>query len=259
MITATRTRARLLAISLLALLGLSLAGGSADAQIQPNHYKVYITAEQPPLNLTVQLIDQFTDPTTNPNFILERLTRFANPVSKNGEFIPDTTAHLTWWEIRGKEPGRLVVVDNQFGEQVLKTGDARYLLAPALKDPRPGAQRTTHENTRVLADSVLTHLRRMLNCWHEHAPAVPDYGIPSLSELVHSFPESIGLMQRAIRTTIEKYEPRLRRVRVVPVESDDDVLTLHFQISGDLVTSDEKAAIRLETRVDSNGRIELRQ
>ena len=102
------------------------------------------------------------------------------------------------------------------------------------------------------------HLRRMLNCWHGHAPAVPDYGIPTLSELVHSFPESISLMQRAIRTTIEKYEPRLRRVRVVPVESEDDILTLHFEISADLVTSDEKASIRLETRVDSNGRIELR-
>ena len=133
--TATSARARLLAISLLALLGLSLAGGSAQAQIQPNHYKVYITAEQPLVNLTVLLIDQFTTPTDNPLFVVERLTRFANPVSKNGEFVPDTTAHLTWWEIRGKELGRQVVVDNQFGEQVLITGDARYLLAPALKDP----------------------------------------------------------------------------------------------------------------------------
>ncbi len=97
----------------------------------------------------------------------------------------------------------------------------------------------------------------MLNCWHDHAPAVPDYGIPSISELVHSFPESIGFMQRAIRTTIEKYEPRLRRVRVIPVDSEDDILSLNFEISADLVTSDDKAAIRLETRVDSNGRVAL--
>ena len=39
---------------------------------------------------------------------------------------------------------------------------------------------------------------------------------------------------------------------------EDDPMNVHFDISGDLVTSDEKAAIRLETRVDSDGRVEVR-
>ena len=103
----------------------------------------------------------------------------------------------------------------------------------------------------------MRHLRRMLNTWHGQTLTLPDYGIPNLSELIHSFPESIGIMPRAIKHSIEEYEPRLRRARVRPVESEDDLLTLHFEISADLVTADEKASIRLDTRVDSKGRVQV--
>ena len=130
-------------------------------------------------------------------------------------------------------------------------------LLERIADPRAGEPRTVSESTQRIADSVLRHLRRMLNTWHGHTLTLPDYGIPNLSELVHSFPESIALMQRAIKRSIEEYEPRLRRVRVRPAQSEEDLLTLHFEISADLVTAGEKAAIRLDTRVDSVGRMQV--
>ncbi len=86
---------------------------------------------------------------------------------------------------------------------------------------------------------------------------MPDYGIPTLSEMVHSFPESTAILSRAIRQSIEKYEPRLKRVRVGISEIDDDPMNVHFDISADLVTADEKAAIRLQTRVDADGRVDI--
>ncbi len=131
-------------------------------------------------------------------------------------------------------------------------------LLERLADPRPGAPRTVAQNTDLLAESVLKHLRRMLNSWHGQTPTMPDYGIPTLSELVHSFPESNAILSKAIRLSIEKYEPRLRRIRVGICELDDDPLNVQFDISADLVTADEKAAIRLETRVDADGRVEVR-
>ncbi len=130
-------------------------------------------------------------------------------------------------------------------------------LLERLADPRPGAPRTVAQNTDLLADSVLAHLRRMLNCWHGQTPTMPDYGIPTLSEMVHSFPESTAILSRAIRQSIEKYEPRLKRVRVGISEIDDDPMNVHFDISADLVTADEKAAIRLQTRVDADGRVDI--
>jgi type VI secretion system protein len=131
-------------------------------------------------------------------------------------------------------------------------------LLERLADPRPGAPRTVAQNTDLLAASVLAHLRRMLNSWHGQTPTMPDYGIPTLSELIHTFPDSSVILSRAIRHSIEKYEPRLTRVRVAITEIDDDPMNVHFDISGDLVTADESAAIRLETRVDADGRVDVR-
>ena len=131
-------------------------------------------------------------------------------------------------------------------------------LLERLADPRSNAPRTVAQNTDLLADSVVKHLRRMLNSWHGQTPTMDDYGIPTLSELVHSFPESTAILSKAIRLSIEKYEPRLRRVRVAISDLDDDPMNVQFDISADLVTADEKAAIRLETRVDADGRVDVR-
>lgn len=131
-------------------------------------------------------------------------------------------------------------------------------LLQRLVDPRPDVPRTVAQNTNLLADSVLANLRRMLNTWHGQCLTIDDYGIPTLSELVHCFPETTAIMQKALKKTIEAYEPRLRRVRVKMNIVDDDPMNLHFEIDADLVTADEKAAIRLETKVDSDGRVTIR-
>ena len=63
------------------------------------------------------------------------LTHFANPVSKNGEEIVDKNAHLTWYKIRQEEeePERVVTFKNQFGRQVINTGQPVLLAVPAEK------------------------------------------------------------------------------------------------------------------------------
>ena len=45
------------------------------------------------------------------------LDKFANPVDKNGEGIPDTTLHQTWWEIDDPQPVRAVEMANQLGQR----------------------------------------------------------------------------------------------------------------------------------------------
>ena len=106
--------------------------------------------------------------------------------------------------------------------------------------------------------SIVQHLRKMLNSRQGHALAQMDYGIPDPSEVAHSFPDAIGKMQRAIRTCIEKYEPRLTGVKVIQVESGDDVLTLRYHITARLTDSKERVTVSFDTLVDSSGRIEVR-
>jgi type VI secretion system protein len=136
-------------------------------------------------------------------------------------------------------------------------GRERTLLERLL-DPEAEGARTIHENTGRLADSVLANLRHMLNSRQGSAPFDAEYGIPDLADIVHSFPDAIAGMRKAIKTAIERYEPRLRRVVVRPVETADDPLALHFEITGELVTEGEKASLWVETRIDSTGRVELK-
>ena len=63
---------------------------------------------------------------------------FANPVSKSGEPMYDHAAHLIWYDILDKrpEPTRVVEIQNQFGRERIKTGQATALLVPAEKYER---------------------------------------------------------------------------------------------------------------------------
>jgi len=128
-------------------------------------------------------------------------------------------------------------------------------LLERFRSPEPDSTRTIRENTGRLADSVMDNLRRLLNSLHGNSPIRQDYGIPPIVDLLHDFPDAIGGMRKAIKATIEKHEPRLKRVNVRHVESPDDPLGLHFEISAELVTEDEKATVQFSTRIDGLGHV----
>jgi type VI secretion system protein len=129
-------------------------------------------------------------------------------------------------------------------------------LLERFRDPEPETgSRTIHENTNRLAESVLRNLRRLLNSRHGVAQTRTDYGIPDMCDVLHNFPDAIAGMRKAIKTTIERYEPRLRRVNVKHVESPDDPQALHYEITAELVTEEEKASVWIETRIDGSGQV----
>ncbi len=118
--------------------------------------------------------------------------------------------------------------------------------------------RSIHEDPARRVESVLGNLRRVLNSRHGISPIASEYGIPDLSDVIHSFPEATAKLRAAIQTAIERYEPRLRRVRVRTVEMPDDPLSLRFEITAELVTDDAKSSIWFETRIDSHGEVSVR-
>src|SRR5688500_2646887 len=82
---------------------------------------------------------------------------------------------------------------------------------------------------------VLEHLSLMLNTRQGSALTCPDYGIVELSELLQDFPDALGVMQRAIKNSITKYEPRLKnvQVRAVQIGTAGD-LNAYFEITAQL-------------------------
>jgi type VI secretion system protein len=97
----------------------------------------------------------------------------------------------------------------------------------------------------------------MLNTRAGSSLTAPEYGIIELSELIHDFPNATGIMQRSIKSTIAKHEPRLRNIQVRSVESDvNDSMNVHFEITGQLVYPDgERQAVRFNTSVDESSNV----
>jgi len=112
-----------------------LCGGAGAQVFNENHYLVYNIDTPFPINMPLNLFDQF-GPYTGDLFVMDK---FANPVEKdiNGVITPiyDNTIHQTWWRIEDDpQLQRQVGFVNQFGNQDWFVGDGQYLVLPAWKD-----------------------------------------------------------------------------------------------------------------------------
>jgi type VI secretion system protein len=123
------------------------------------------------------------------------------------------------------------------------------------KDP---LKRKRGESATAL-DSIMRHLQRILNTKQGNVPIAPDFGLPDLTDLHQNHLDSLRWFERAIRQTIQKYEPRLKAIRVRFVPNEADPLSLSFQIVGKLVTEGHQDPVRFESVVGSDGRISIRR
>ena len=104
--------------------------------------------------------------------------------------------------------------------------------------------------------SILGNLRVLLNTRTGDAPAAPDFGVMDFCDVVHSMPNAGQYLQRSIRDTISKYEPRLRNVRVRMVPADDQ-LKLVFEISARLTSDRRRGLVRVRTELSPGGRVQV--
>jgi type VI secretion system protein len=120
--------------------------------------------------------------------------------------------------------------------------------------PRRGA-----EDPQKISDSVLEHLRRILNTRQGCVPIADDYGVPEFTEYMHLGAEAYREIEKILRNTIQKYEPRLKGVRVSFLPEEEDRLALHlqFHITAKL-SSDPRTQVRFETSIDGNGQVSLK-
>jgi type VI secretion system protein len=85
-----------------------------------------------------------------------------------------------------------------------------------------------------------------------------DYGIPDFTNFMSSFPETQRSLERSIRQTIQKYEPRLQGIRVSFLQEREDTLTLSFQIQARLVLPGQKEDVMFESVMDSGGKVKVK-
>ena len=105
------------------------------------------------------------------------------------------------------------------------------LLSDSLDDDLLTTHTPDHEARYF---SVVRNLTFLLNARRGAIAHLPDYGLPDLGSLYRGMPDSIEELRQTVQETIEKYEPRLRRVRVKVLPSESSHMRLALMLTSEL-------------------------
>lgn len=116
---------------------------------------------------------------------------------------------------------------------------------------------TAHADPEALMASIRRQLARLLNCQQGMCEAQPDYGLPALAELFVGRDDDLRRVADAIRATIEKYEPRLRRVRVTRSADAAERQTGAFRVEAVMIGSSGDYSVWYETALTPGGKVDV--
>ena len=139
-----------------------------------------------------------------------------------------------------------------------RTGMREHRLLDRIRLVDKNPRRRISEEPAQMIRSIQEHLQRILNTRQGNAPIAEDYGVPDFTNFMGSFSDSQRSMERQVRQTIQKYEPRLEGVRVGFFPREDDPLTISFQITARLVLKNHKDPVSFESQVDSSGHVRIK-
>jgi type VI secretion system protein len=107
--------------------------------------------------------------------------------------------------------------------------------------------------------AIARHISQILSTRAGSSPACPDYGLIEVSEVLFDFQDAIGVMQRAIKNTIQQYEPRLKNVQVRHLKGEGETMALlEFEVTGQIQLSDgRRQSLRFATGVNGNGSVRV--
>ena len=97
--------------------------------------------------------------------------------------------------------------------------------------------------------SVMSNLNYLFKTRRGALVHLPDYGLPDITEIYRDIPDSVLKLRQSIRHAIERYEPRLRRVRVDPQDNEPFEMRLTFLVTGELPN---RQPVRFRTTFSSN-------
>ncbi|MFW5836837.1 MAG: type VI secretion system baseplate subunit TssE [Desulfovibrionaceae bacterium] len=120
-------------------------------------------------------------------------------------------------------------------------------------------QRGLSDQGRVV-DSIMAHLRKILNTRQGSALIAEDYGVPDFTDLASNFGlDAIPDIERSINQTILKYEPRLTNVRVTYVPQTTDELAVPFKLEAEIRLENRVVPVVFETVLEADGRIRIKE
>ena len=105
---------------------------------------------------------------------------------------------------------------------------------------------------------MLDNLRMMCGTRIGSALTVPDYGIVSVTDIVHNCPDAIESILESIRHTVKTYEARLSGVTVKYVpDAEMRDLTIRFEVSGQFMNGGRKVPVKFQTVIDATRNVRV--
>ncbi len=114
------------------------------------------------------------------------------------------------------------------------------------------------DDPREMIRSIQMHLQRILNTRRGSVPIAADYGVPDFTDYMSTYPESQRDIEKALKQTIQRFEPRLKSVRVTFLPQEENFLTLNFEIKAKLALGNGREPIIFESMIDSDGHIKIK-
>ncbi|MBT8399514.1 MAG: type VI secretion system baseplate subunit TssE [Rhodothermia bacterium] len=104
-------------------------------------------------------------------------------------------------------------------------------------------------------NSVISNLTGLLNSRRHAVEHLPDFGLPDLGSLYREMPESGQDLRKYIKDLVEKYEPRLSKVRVREEPAEASSMRVTIIVTGEL----DGRRVRLQTTFASNEAVQVDQ
>jgi type VI secretion system protein len=106
------------------------------------------------------------------------------------------------------------------------------------------------ENDKI---SIIKYVNKLLNIKEGSLITDKSLGMPDFADFVYNYPECIRDIKNAVISIIEKYEIRLKDVKVDFVSKQEGSFTLRFQITASM--ADNEDVIIFDSVIDKSGSI----
>lgn len=106
--------------------------------------------------------------------------------------------------------------------------------------------------------SVLADISSLYNTQQGTVLIADDMGVPDFASLLNRFgPKEVDVITQSLREVTEKYEPRMRNVRVSFLPRDDEHEVLRFSVSGSLEFQGQDIPIEFSALIQGNGTVSI--
>lgn len=106
-------------------------------------------------------------------------------------------------------------------------------------------------------NSIISHLSKLLNTRQGSVSIAPDFGVPDITNLPgENILETKQKVEAVIQGVVQKYEPRLKNVKMFMQQEETAEFSLKFRLEANL-TEKEDVPVIFETVVSTEGKISI--